>query len=363
MSNDNAPADQHAGLKVDMNWTYLYGDQPQGSALFKVQPEDFQVTEILGFAPDEDSKGQHHWLYIEKRGANTEFVARQIARYVDVAPKEVSYSGLKDRHAVTMQWFSVQLPATREVDWSALQHSEYRVLRHLRVGRKLRRGTHQANEFKILLRDVDGRDDLERRLALVAAQGVPNYYGEQRFGHDGQNLNKALAMFAGRRIKDRNLRSMLLSSARSYIFNSVVSQRIEKKLEQTLLAGDVLMLQGSNSFFAFEDESQRADIEGRLEAGDVALSAPLWGRGEMLASSVAAEFERAALPPLEGFLEGLERAGLKQERRQLSLRPENFSWQWLGQHLELNMRLPTGTFATSVLRELMTIRDPQEDNA
>ena len=362
MSNDNAAADQRAPLTPDMNWSYLHGGKPQSSALFKVQPEDFQVTEILGFTPDEDSKGQHHWLYIEKRGANTEFVAREIARYVDVAPKEVSYSGLKDRHAVTMQWFSVQLPATREVDWDALQHSEYKVLRHLRVGRKLRRGTHQANEFKILLRDVDGRDDLEQRLALIASQGVPNYYGEQRFGHNGQNLNKAAAMFAGKRIKDRNLRSMLLSSARSYIFNCVISQRIEQKLEQTLLDGDVLMLQGSNSFFVFDDESQREDIEARLEAGDVAFSAPLWGRGEMLVNGAAAEFERQAIPKLEGFLDGLERAGLKQERRQLSLRPEGFSWQWLGQHLELSMRLPTGTFATSVLRELVTIRDAQQDD-
>lgn len=354
MSNEKPTAAQP--LPVNMDWRYLYGEQPQSSALFKTEPEDFQVTEVLGFEPEEDSKGQHHWLYIEKRGANTDFVARQIAKYVDVPHKEVSYSGLKDRHAVTWQWFSVQLPATREVDWNGLQDSEYKVLRQLRVGRKLRRGTHQANVFNIRLREVTQPEALEQRLALVAAQGVPNYYGEQRFGHAGQNLNKAAAMFAGKRVKDRNLRSMLLSSARSYLFNSVVSARIQRGLQQQLLLGDVLMLQGTNSFFVFDDESQRAQTEARILAGDVGFSAPLWGRGEVLPRAQAAVIESEAMPELGNFADGLERAGLKQERRQLSLLPQAFSWQWVGQDLHLSMQLPTGTFATSVLRELISIR-------
>lgn len=347
----------------DLDWAYLHGSAPQSSAIFKHEPADFQVTEILGFSPDEDSKGQHHWLYIEKQGANTEFVARKIASYVDVPPKEVSYSGLKDRHAVTWQWFSVQLPATREVDWDSLQDNEFKVLRHLRVGRKLRRGTHQANQFKILLRDVSEPEALEQRLQAVAEQGVPNYYGEQRFGREGQNLNKAEAMFAGRRIKDRNLRGLLLSSARSFAFNQVLSQRIAQNYFSQLLAGDVLVLKGSNSFFVFEDDSAREETEGRIAARDVGLSAPLWGRGDMLSKAQAAEFENQALQPCSHFLEGLERAGLKQERRPINLLPEAFTWQWLGNHLELSMRLPTGTFATSILRELVCVREPNQGNS
>lgn len=359
MSNHKPVVEQ--ALQVNLDWHYLFGEQPHSSALFKTEPEDFQVTEVLGFEPEQDPKGQHHWLYIEKRGANTDFVARQIAKYVDVPPKEVSYSGLKDRHAVTRQWFSVQLPATREVDWTGLQSSEYQVLHPLRVGRKLRRGTHQANEFNIRLREVTEPAALEQRLDLVAAQGVPNYYGEQRFGHAGQNLDKAAAMFAGKRIKDRNLRSMLLSSARSYLFNSVVSARIQRGLEQRLLLGDVLMLQGSNSFFVFDDETQRAQTEARILAADVGFSAPLWGRGEMLSTAQAAAFESEVMPALGNFADGLERAGLKQERRQLCLRPQALSWQWEDQDLLLSMQLPTGTFATSVLRELISIRTTQQD--
>ena len=345
-------------MQFNFDWAYQQGTNPQGQANFKQQPADFQVTEVLGFEPVPEEKGQHHWLWIRKEGANTEYVARQLAAHAGIAAKLVSYSGLKDRQAVTHQWFSVELNATQTVDWSTFAEPGVSIERHLRSVRKLRRGTHQANDFVIMLRDVTEPQDIEQRLQYIAQHGVPNYYGEQRFGHQGRNLEKAQAMFGGKRFKDRNLRSLVLSSARSYLFNQVVSARVSQQLHKQLLLGDVCMLRGSHSFFCWQDEQTRAETEARLVANDIQLTAPLWGRGEAISQLDAREFETRALQSFDDIKSGLERAGLKQERRVLQLKPEQFSWQWQGAQLTLSFRLPTGTFATSVLRELVRVTAP-----
>lgn len=337
----------------NFDWAYQTASAPQATATFKQQPADFRVEEELGFEPEPEEKGQHHWLWVRKTGANTEFVARQLAAHANIAPKLVSYSGMKDRQAITEQWFSVELNATQVIDWSAFEHPEIEIVRQVRSGRKLRRGTHQSNRFTIVLRDVSNADDVEQRLRRIAKDGVPNYYGEQRFGHAGRNLEKAAAMFDGKRMKDRNLRSIVLSSARSYLFNHVLSARIEQQLDTKLLLGDVCMLRGSQSFFCWQDEATRAQTEARLAQGDIQLSAPLWGRGEPLSALEAQRFELAALDGFATFKEGLERAGLKQERRPMHLLAEELTWNWQGDALTLAFRLPTGTFATSVLRELV----------
>ena len=354
-------------MNYELDWAFQSGQPPASSARFKQQPDDFQVVEELGFEPAEDEKGQHHWLWVEKRGANTEFVARQLAAFAGIEPRLVSFSGLKDRQAVTQQWFSVELPATRVIDWNGfrleLEHAsdeDARILKHVRSGRKLRRGTHAANRFAIRLREVSQPADVEARLLAVQRHGVPNYFGLQRFGHGGANLSKAEAMFAGRRVKDRTLRSLYLSAARSFLFNQVVSARIERQLAHTPLAGDVFMLAGSQSFFCWsggeaESENESA-IQARLDCGDIRLTAPLWGRGAALTQAQAAEFEAEALAPWANVREGLERAGLKQERRALQLQVEDLRWEWRGDELELAFRLPAGAFATSVLRELFITR-------
>lgn len=347
--------------EFSLNFAYLAGQPPAATAIFKAEPEDFQVYEELGFELPPEQKAEHHWLYIRKRGANTEFVARQLAHFADIPAKQVSYSGLKDRHAVTEQWFSVQLPATTEIDWSQLTHDEFEILQNSRQGRKLRRGTHARNRFVIRLRDVRDSQALEEALLKVAEQGVPNYFGAQRFGHAGGNLQKALAMFGGRRIKDRNVRSLLLSSARSYLFNYYLSQRMQTHGLNKLLAGDALLLAGSRSYFVTEDEDEEATRE-RLNSGDVELSGPLWGRGESPAQGEAAELENQLLTDFSDFREGLEKAGLKQERRPLLLRPQDFDWEWQGQDCILRMVLPAGVYATSVLREIAQLQEKAIEN-
>lgn len=344
-------------MTLPMNWAYQTGQAPTSSAIFKATPEDFIVDEILGFEPEADEKGQHHWLYVKKRDANTDFVARQLAAHANIHPKLVSFSGQKDRQGVTQQWFSVELPAKQDIDWQTFQHPDITVVKHVRSGRKLRRGTHQANRFIIRLRDVTAADAVEARLAQIQQHGVPNYFGEQRFGRDGGNLEKAQAMFAGKRFKDRNLRSLVLSSARSWLFNQVVSARVEQGLQHRVLLGDVFVLSGSHSFFTWQEEQSRSTIEQRLSDGDIELSAPMWGRGETSSEAEAKDFELSALQTYGEFKAGLEAAGLKQERRALLLKPQALTWQWQGADLELSFSLQTGTFATSLLRELVVIRD------
>lgn len=344
-----------------LNFAYQGGEPPSATAIFKAEPEDFQVYEELGFELPAEQKAEHHWLHIKKRGANTEFVARQLAHFADIPPKQVSYSGLKDRHAVTEQWFSVQLPATTEIDWKQIAHEEFEILQVSRQGRKLRRGTHASNRFVIRLRDVSDQHAMEQALLRAAEQGVPNYFGEQRFGHAGGNLQKALTMFGGRRIKDRNMRSLLLSSARSYLFNHYLSQRMQMHGLDKLLDGDALLLSGSRSYFVAETENKDVNLE-RLNTGDVELSGPLWGRGQSPAQDEAAALEIELLAGFSEFREGLEKAGLKQERRPLLLRPQQFNWEWQEQDCIVCMVLPAGVYATSVLREIAELREKDIEN-
>lgn len=342
-------------MEFDFNFNYAAGAAPVARALFKQTPEDFQVTEELGFELDANEQGEHHWLQVKKRGANTDFVARQLAQHADVAMKQVSYSGIKDRQAVTTQWFSVQLPATQVMDWSTLQNDEFEILIARKQGRKLRRGTHKRNFFRICLRDCTGRDALDTALKQVKARGVPHYYGPQRFGHNGGNMERALAMFSGKRVRDRNLRSLLLSSARSYIFNHYVSRRLAALPDTPVLAGDVMLLNGTNSFFTAESIDET--LLSRIQDHDIVVSGPLWGRGESPAQDAAKTLESHLQTDFSELCSGLEQAGLKQERRAMFLYPEHLEWTWQDDNCVLTMSLPAGAYATSVLREVAELRE------
>jgi tRNA pseudouridine13 synthase len=345
------------------DWPRASG-KPTASARIRSCPEDFQVDEILGF--EADGEGEHLLLRVQKRNQNTADVARLLARHAELKQRDVGYCGLKDRNAVTTQWFSVWLPGKPDPDWSSIENDDLRILESKRHRRKLQRGTLQGNRFVIVLRDVEfdessNRETLGQQLALIQKQGVPNYFGEQRFGRGGKNLTDAAAMFGGRRVKARHLRSLYLSSARSFLFNEVLAARIAAGNWQQALLGEALMLAGSRSYFVAEELNE--EIEQRLASGDVLPSGPLWGRGELPSRSEAHALEQEVLAGQtagsESYREGLEQAGLKQERRALRLPVDGFQWHWLpeGQSLQLSFRLPAGCYATSVLRELVNTRD------
>ncbi len=325
---------------------------PSTSARIRSCPEDFQVDEVLGF--EADGEGEHLMLHLRKRNRNTDQVARQLARHAGVRVRDVSYCGLKDRVAVTTQWFSIWLPGKPDPDYSSLEDDDVQILTQARHRKKLPRGALRANQFTLVLRDVQGdRAALVQRLETVKGQGVPNYFGEQRFGRGGSNLQAAQSMFEGRKIKDRHLRGLYLSAARSFLFNEVLAARIAAENWNQVIPGEALMLTGSRSYFIANEIDD--EIIRRHAEADVQTSGPLWGRGELPPQLEAKILETKVLAEQSGYCEGLEKAGLKQERRALGLFVNDLQWQWLpeGEHVQLKFSLPAGCYATSVLRELI----------
>ncbi|MGN6113634.1 MAG: tRNA pseudouridine(13) synthase TruD [Luteimonas sp.] len=269
---------------------------PVLSARIRVAPEDFRVDEIDGF--EAEGSGEHLLLTVEKRGMNTAFAAKLIAQWAGIDEAGIGYAGLKDRHALTTQRFSVHLPRRIAPDTAALEaHEGLRVLGATWHSRKLPRGALAGNRFALRLRGAAGaRDAVDARLQAIAARGVPNYFGEQRFGRDGDNVGNALAMFAGRRVA-RAQRTHLLSAARSQLFNRVLAARVEAGSWDAALEGEVWMLDGSRSVFGplpFDDA-----LAARLAAFDIHPTAPLWGRGELRRADGAAALELEALADAE----------------------------------------------------------------
>lgn len=320
-------------------------------AQFRASPEDFQVEEIDGF--EASGSGEHLLLTIEKRGMNTAFAAKRIAQWARVPELAIGYAGLKDRHAVTRQRFSVHLPKRVAPDVQMLQSDDFSVLKSEWHAKKLPRGALAGNRFVLVLREAQGeRDAIEQRLQAIAGRGVPNYFGEQRFGRGGDNVANALAMFGGRRVR-REQRTLFLSAVRSELFNRVLAARVAQDNWDKGLDGEVWLLDGSRSVFG--PEPWNDTLAARLAAFDIHPSGPLWGAGELRTASVARDIETVALSdePAPALRAGLEAAGLKQERRALRLRPQQLQWRWLqDETLELQFSLPPGTYATVVLREI-----------
>ena len=341
-------------VTYSLDWPYAWGG-PVGQCLFKSRPEDFIVEELLPFEPE--GQGEHVYLNVEKEGENTDWVAGQLAKFAGVKRSSVSYAGRKDRQGITRQWFSVWMPGMEEPDWAGVETETLRLLATSRHGRKLKTGALKGNRFRITLRDVEADQQvLERVLGIIAEQGVPNYFGEQRFGQEGRNLERAVAMFSGEFRAHRNKKSMYLSAARSFLFNRVVGARVEQDNWLTYLGGDVPGFQDSGSLILRNHDSE---LLVRIQKGEVALTAPLWGKGELKSSGECQSLELAAGEPWSVLREGLEAAGLKQERRAIRLIPMQLDWRWLDEkQLELVFSLPKGCFATAVLRELLNCEEP-----
>lgn len=338
---------------LQLEWAYANGE-PGCCGTIRSVPEDFFVDEEIGYEPA--GEGNHAWLHIEKRNTNTEWLARELAQLADVPLREVGYAGLKDRHAVTRQFFTVNLSGKDEPDWQQLTSEDIRILAIDRHNRKLKRGALRENHFAITLRELQGKcDDIEQRLEQIAEEGVPNYFGEQRFGHDFGNLAMAAAMFRGEwRENIRHKRSLYLSAARSYLFNRVLSMRVTDSSWLYALPGESLMQAGSTSCFSVRLIGN--EIAARVAAGQLLPTGPLWGKGKPISLADAQAVELEALDKETLWKSGLEKAGLEQERRALRLTVKNLQWQWLDEKsIRLQFALPPGAYATSVLREVANI--------
>jgi tRNA pseudouridine13 synthase len=307
------------------------------SASFRTIPEDFMVNEDLGFVPS--GSGEHWLLHIEKMGQNTHWVAEQLALFCGLEPSAVGVCGRKDRHAVTRQWFSLYAPKQTTMNWSEFVVEGVQILEVHRHSQKLRLGSHKANDFSIRLRDLTANDrplmnadkaHLEAVIYQRLASGVPNYFGEQRFGRDNSNLVAARHWFELGRKPHPKRRSMVMSAARAYLFNQILALRVRQENWRQSMPGDLL--------------------EGGFPTG------PLWGRGRSQTNDACLALETAVMADYADWCRGLEHCGLKQERRSLVLLPKNFALSWLGDDMALSFSLPVGTFATTILAEISELR-------
>jgi len=327
---------------------------PLGSGRIRVVPEDFQVLEIPSVSAAGD--GEHSWLRVRKRDSNTQWVARELARHAQVPLSAVSYAGLKDRHAVTEQWFSVHLPGRPDPDWQALDNDAFQVTQALRHTRKLKTGTLRGNRFAVRIRGLNAApEQLQSRVQQLATHGFPNYFGSQRFGHDGGNLAAAAQMLFGRtRRLPRHQRSLYLSALRSALFNRVLAARVADGSWNTALPGEALQLEGKSACFVAD--AVDAALRQRLQALEIHATGPLCGAGDALTRGVAAQYEQQALQPCEHWIEALRRLRVSAARRALRVVPGDLSCDSDadGNPL-LTFFLPAGAYATSLLREVVRL--------
>jgi tRNA pseudouridine13 synthase len=318
---------------------------------FKRQLDDFVVEELLGFEPS--GVGEHCLVWVEKRDLDSNSAGARLADALGLRRRLVSHCGLKDRHAVTRQWFSLHMPGQASPEPEALESEGLRVLRITRNTRKLRRGIHLGNRFTIRLRNPDfDVAAAQERWQQIVLRGVPNVFGSQRFGNEGRNVEKAMAMFRGDFTPgDRLLRGILLSAVRSHLFNAVVAERMTRGTWDRALPGEVYGFPDNGTILLIEN--QRGDEARRFDEGKVELTAPLWGCGELHTAAEVRDLEQEVMARFPELTAGLEAAGLRQERRVMRLRPVHPEFEVLdGCDLQLSFDLPRGTYATALLREL-----------
>ena len=340
-----------------MSATTAFG-APVMSARIKAAPEDFIVEEIAGFAPS--GSGEHLLLSIEKRELTTSDVVQRLCSWAKVAPVGIGFAGLKDKHAITRQRFTVHLPKRVAPELAALEGEGLTVLSSDWHSRKLPRGGLAGNAFTLTLREARSTDAaassealhaaVDARLAAIQSRGVPNRFGVQRFGRFGDNVGQARRMFSGAKV-GREQRSMLLSAVRSDLFNRVLETRVLAGTWDQAIDGEVFMLDGKKSVFG--PEPRTPELQSRMQEFDIHPTGPLWGRGALRSTADALVLEAAVAAQEPALCAGLEQAGLEQERRSMRLRPEHLSWQWLAADcLQLKFQLPPGCYATAVLAEL-----------
>lgn len=323
---------------------------PRGSGVLRAAVEDFDVTEVLPFAPE--GEGEHVFVRVEKRGTNTDWVAGRLARLAGVPPRDVGYAGLKDRNAVTRQWFSVGLAGRPEPDWGALESPELRVLEARRHRRKLRRGALRGNRFRLVVRDIDGDPaELEMRLRRLGPAGMPNYFGEQRFGNHGSNLAAADAVLGGQRSPGRHRRGLIISAVRSFLFNEVLARRVEEETWDRALPGDLLQPDGSHAVFPAAEIDTA--LQDRAERQEIHPTGPLWGVPRIRPAGRELEIEEGVVRDHPEWAAGLERLSVEGDRRALRARVEDLAWSLGDRTLELAFTLPAGSYATCLVRELL----------
>jgi tRNA pseudouridine13 synthase len=335
------------------SWCRYLGD-PEVSGVIRVRMEDFQVREIPLVHPSDE--GGHLWLEVEKRGANTNWVAEQLASTAGVQMRDVGFAGMKDRYAVTTQWFSLSLQEACNPDWKTWIIPDVTIVQAHHHSRKLKRGALKGNHFRIVVRLLEGNTTgLENRLDAVSRRGVPNYFGPQRFGFNGSNIERGIRWLEQGSRLSRNKRSIHISAVRSFLFNEVLSRRVEDGSWNRILDGELAMLDGSHSLFDCTMPDQL--LARRCDQFDIHPTGPLAGSGGLRPERQAALVENESLGASPALVGALHKAGAKAGRRGLRLLPGKLEWDLKGAVLRLVFDLPPGGYATSLLRELVSFTE------
>jgi len=353
-------------------------------ATIKSVAEDFIVEENVSI--EMTGEGEHCWIYLKKRHCNTDWIAECLAKYCGVKRMAVSYAGLKDRRAVTSQWFSVQLPGLPTPDWGDFEDSfsvnntanndtnhvaknttentpqeSVKILQCFRHNKKLQRGALNSNSFSITLRNLNDTSDeaferLSQRCETIANRGVPNYFGLQRFGRNHNNLDQATKMFSNPRFKlARSKRGMYLSAARSWMFNCILSERVEQNVWASYVEGDAFMLDGKSACFKDKDNAnEQENIEQRLASNKIHPTAVLWGEGNEMVDGAAAELESMIISQYPVYRDGLVAARVKAQRRSCRVVPRDVRFVRLDDDFMVTFTLPPGCYATVVLDEVFS---------
>jgi tRNA pseudouridine13 synthase len=341
---------EHDMSDILSSLAYLNG-KPTATGKIKAQPEHFQVNEILGY--EFAGSGEHLMVRIRKTGENTSFVANELAKACGVKSKDVSWAGLKDRHAVTEQWLSIHLPKGDMPDFSEFlkQYPSIEILETTRHNKKLRPGELSGNQFSVTLSEVSDVADVLKRLESIEETGVPNYFGSQRFGNQGNNLEEARRWGKENvRTRNQNKRSMLLSAARSWIFNNILSERIEQNLFTQVVEGDVLQ---AGSEQAQVDTANLEAMNQAVSASEMNITAAMAGDNALPTKARALELEQPHLdaePDLMALICGNR---MRHDRRAISLKAQELSWSSEGDCVTLKFSLDAGCFATAIVRELI----------
>lgn len=313
---------------------------------------DFKVNEVLSFDPS--GSGEHLFLQVQKTDCNTQWVIRHLQKTFQLPSKDIGYAGKKDRHSESTQWFSLHLPG-KEVDPYLLQNEQLKLINCIRHNKKLRVGSIKQNQFKIILRNLSC--DIDQKLINSVRQGgVPNYFGAQRFGHQAKNLNLADKLFKQQiTIKNREKRSMAISSGRSFLFNLILSKRVSNNTWKELIDGDALNLSGSHSFFIQQKATEQEQT--RINQGDLHICGTLLGNKASDTTLLANRIEEEVFTRYPRWQQALQRLSVTTQMRPFGCIPSDFSWQQKGGVAEIGFSLESGCYATAVLRELFNFSD------
>lgn len=336
---------------------FLTPDLPGVGGRIKAEPADFEVEEVPAYEPA--GTGDHLFLWVEKTDLGAEFFIRQVARRLGLPNGEVGTAGLKDRRAITRQWMSV--PTSAEPALAQLEGSGIRVLKVSRHTNKLRPGHLRGNRFRILIRDA-GDTDVEPVLERVRRNGLPNFYGPQRFGRGGETAALGMALLRGEPTKVRNpfLRKLALSAAQSLLFNDYLARRMADGLWRTVLAGEVMAKWPAGGMFTAED---LAAEQARFDRREIVTAGPMFGRKTFPAKGPAADREAAVLDAAglsKASFDGFGKLVMGTRRHNL-VYVDDLSAAREPDGLRLSFSLPAGSYATVLLREVMKSQVRDED--